>query len=106
MNRQQQIDTFLLEAHQLALSRLREHPERLADVFALLERWHDLRGPGRSDVYMDEWKRLAAQGVDAIEREVCGAGDRAAALRNTSPLSILITQQERSAMLRRARQET
>jgi hypothetical protein len=38
MNRQQQIEEFLLSAHQLALVRLRAQPERLLDVAALLAR--------------------------------------------------------------------
>ncbi|HSV53550.1 MAG TPA: hypothetical protein VLJ57_15650 [Burkholderiaceae bacterium] len=103
MNRQQQIDLFLLDAHRLALARLRAQPERLRDVAALLARWREQAGPTRSDPYWDEWTGLLQEGVEAIEREACGTGDHAAALRSVSPLSVLINQQERSAMLDKAR---
>lgn len=106
MNRQQQIDEFLLSAHKLALSRLRAQPERLQDVAALLARWRRQAGDNRSDAYWDEWNRLIAQGVDAIEREVCSAGDHAAVLRSVSPMSVLISQRERSELLRQARQSS
>jgi|JI10StandDraft_1071094.scaffolds.fasta_scaffold1232476_2 hypothetical protein len=104
MNRQQQIDDFLLSAHKLALSRLRAEPHRLLDVKALLSRWRAQSGPTRSDIYRDEWDVIVDAGVDAIERVAGGQGDHAAALRNVSPLSILISQRERAALLRQARQ--
>lgn len=103
MNRQQQIDEFLLNAHQLALSRLRAQPERLQEIGALLARWRRQAGETRSDSYWDEWTRLIGEGVDAIEREVCSPGDHAAALRSVSPMSVLISQRERSELLRQAR---
>lgn len=104
MNRQQQIDQFLLSAHKLALSRLREHPERLQDVAALLARWRRQEGESRSDSYWDEWGQLLAEGIDAIEREVCSGSDHAAVLRSVSPMSVLISQRERSELLRQTRQ--
>lgn len=104
MNRQQQIDEFLLRAHVLALSRLRADPQRLKDVQGLLARWRRQDGRTRSDPYRDEWSALLEDSVDAIEREVCGDGDHAAALRNVSPMSVLISQQERSALMREVRQ--
>ncbi len=104
MNRQQQLDEFLFQAHELALSRLRVQPERLQEVLAVLSRWREQSGPTRSDAYLDEWKRLASLGVNAMQAAVCVRTDRAAALRNVSPLSILMSQRERSELLRRARQ--
>lgn len=106
MNRQQQIDAFLFKAHQLALARLRAQPERLHDVAALLARWRESNGSTRSDRYWREWNQLICQGVDAIEREVCGSGDHAALLRSVSPMSVLVSQKERSALLREARESS
>lgn len=103
MNRQQQIDDFLLKAHQLAVARLREEPQRLQQAAELLQRWRERNAVTRSDPYRQEWERLIAQGVDAIERDVCANTDHAAALRNVSPLSAVISQQERSELLRAAR---
>ena len=104
MNRQQQIDEFLLNAHKLALMRLRAEPQRLDDVKALLGRWRAQSGPTRSDIYRDEWDAIVDEGVEAIDHAAGGQGDHAAALRNVSPLSVLISQRERAALLRQARQ--
>ena len=103
MNRQQQIDDFLLKVHRLAVARLRADPTRLADAAALLQHWRALNGETRSDVYRDEWEQLIAHGVDAIEREACAETEHAATLRSVSPLSVLISQHERGQLLRAAR---
>jgi hypothetical protein len=104
MNRQQEIDSFLASAHRLALSRLREQPHRLQEAAAMLSRWRNQAGPTRSDPYWNEWETLLENGVDAIEQSVCVDSDHAAALRSVSPLSVLITQAERSQLLRQARE--
>lgn len=39
MNRQLQIDHFVAQAHQLAVQRLREHPQRMGEAKAQLARW-------------------------------------------------------------------
>ncbi len=104
MNRQQQIDEFLLKAHEVALSRLRAHPERIRDVQEQLARWRLQDGQTQSDLYWDEWSKLLSGSIASIERRVCGRDDHAAALRNVSPMSVLITQQERGALLREVRQ--
>lgn len=103
MNRQQQIDEFLLQAHRLAVARLRAEPGRIADVAKTLSRWRSQAGATRSDPYWDEWQALLDAGVDAIEAGVCGADDHATALRNVSPVGVLMTQRERGELLRAAR---
>ncbi|MEO6015945.1 MAG: hypothetical protein ABIP46_01715 [Polaromonas sp.] len=103
MNRQQQIDSFLRDAHLLALVRLREHPERIGEVQAQLGRWRAQSGSTRSDPYLDAWEALLRQPVDALEQGVCADTDAAAALRNVSPMSVLITQRERTGLLQKAR---
>lgn len=104
MNRQQQIDDFLLQAHRLAVSRLRAEPARVADVSATLDRWQKQAGATRSDAYWNEWRAMLAAGVDAIEAATCGTDDHAVALRNVSPVGVLMTQRERGELLRAARQ--
>ena len=103
MNRQQQIDAFLLEAHRLALSRLRVQPERIVEVANTLARWRRQAGPTRSDRYWDEWQSLLDAGVDAVEARACGMDEHAAVLRSVSPVGVLISAQERSELLRAAR---
>lgn len=105
MNRQQQIDRFLLAAHRLALSRLRAEPQRVEPVRAQLARWRAQSGPTRSDSYWDEWQRLLASDIREMERVVCADDEHGAVLRSVSPLSTLITQAERTRLLREARAE-
>jgi hypothetical protein len=103
MNRQQQIDKFLLAAHRLAVSRLRAEPQRIEPVRAQLARWRGQSGPTRSDLYWDEWQRLLALDIREMERVVCADDEHGAVLRSVSPLSTLITQAERAQLLREAR---
>lgn len=103
MNRQTQIDAFLKDAHVLAVARLREQPQRRSEVSGLLARWRANQGVTRADPYREEWESLLAGDLPTLERAVCADTDHAAALRSVSPMSVLITQKERAAMLRRAR---
>ena len=103
MNRQQQIDHFVGQAHQLAMQRLREQPARVAEVVAQLAHWRTLAGRTRSDTYWDEWGNLLCGSVQALENAVCADTDHAAVLRSVSPMSVLITQAERAQLLDQAR---
>jgi hypothetical protein len=103
MNRQQQIDSFLLAAHRLAMSRLHARPQRIEVVRAQLARWRAGSGPTRSDPYWDEWQRLLDADLPALERAVCADDEHGAVLRSVSPISTLITQAERARLLREAR---
>lgn len=103
MNRQTQIEAFLLAAHRLALSRLRETPSRIEEARGLLSRWRVQDGKTRSDPYWDEWEHLLESDVDALECVVCAVGDHPTALRSVSPLGVLLTQEERASLLEQAR---
>jgi hypothetical protein len=103
MNRQQDIDAFLLAAHRLAVSKLRDEPQKLAGAAAQLQRWRNRNGATRADTWRDEWDRLIQAGVDEIERQACADDEHGALLRSMSPLSVVLTQRERMALLRTAR---
>jgi len=103
MNRQQQIDQFLLAAHRVAMARLRAEPNRLDQVRAQLARWRGSSGPTRSDVYWNEWDQLLDSGLDDLERVVCADDEHGTVLRSVSPVSVLLTQRERADLLRQAR---
>jgi hypothetical protein len=103
MNRQQQIDRFVAEAHVLAFSRLRDAPERIGEVRAQLARWRAMAGRARSDFYWNEWESLLAGSIDTLAEAICAPSDHAAALRSVSPMSVLISQAERAGLLRAAR---
>ena len=104
MNRQQQIDEFLLGAHQLAVIRLKERPDRVGPVLLQLQRWRQQAGTTRADRYWDDWERLLSGPLDVLIDEVCATTDHAAALRNVSPFSTLITSAERKTLMSQARQ--
>ena len=103
MNRQQQIDKFLLAAHRSALSRLRAEPAHIEPVRAQLACWRVQTGPTRSDPYGNEWQRRLVADLAEIERVVCADDEHGAVLRSVSPMSTLITQGERAVLLREAR---
>lgn len=103
MNRQQQIDHFVAQAHVLAMQRLRGTPSLVQAVKAQLARWRANAGVTRSDAYWNEWQALLDKPVDAIEQAVCADSDHALTLRSVSPMSVLITQAERMQLLRQTR---
>ena len=104
MDRQAQIHLFSLAAHRLAVARLRERPERVAEALGVLSRWREQAGgPSHCDPYWDEWDRLLHEGVDAVERVACASSDHAATLRSVSPLGRFVSPAERNQLLRQAR---
>jgi hypothetical protein len=105
MNRQAQIDSFLLGAHRLAVSRLRAQPERMQEVQTQLSRWRTQSGVTRSDRYWDTWEQLLSSPIDVLESAICADTEEATVLRSVSPFSTLITQRERLTMLKQARQQ-
>ena len=104
MNRQDRINAFTLAAHRVAVERLRKRPELIEQAVSLLRRWREQAGATRSDRYWDEWEQLLAEGANRIEQATCAADEHAATLRSMSPLGVLISQHERSELLREARQ--
>jgi hypothetical protein len=93
-----QLDAITLALHRAALARARLQPELLGQALDVLERWDRQRGVTASEPYLQQWKTLLGQGVDAVEQATCRAGDLAATLRNTSPLGFILTVQERKHM--------
>ena len=93
-----QLDAITLALHREALVRARQQPELLDQALNVLKRWDQQRGVTASEPYLQQWKSLLAQGVDAVEQATCSAGDLAATLRNTSPLGFILSVQERKEM--------
>jgi hypothetical protein len=105
MDRHAQIDEFSLAAHRLAISRLREQPQRLQEALDVLSRWRGVAGgPSHSDRYWNEWEQALRQGLAAVERLALDPSSHGATLRSVSPLGRFLTPQERLALLRDARQ--
>ena len=103
MNRQQQIEHFVAQAHALAMQRLHASPERTVEVQAQLERKRQQAPGARAQHYWREWEQLLQAGVSELAAQVCADTDHGAALRSVSPMSVLITQAERANFIRQAR---
>jgi hypothetical protein len=104
MNRQQQIEHFVAQAHALAMQRLLASPARVSEVQLQLSRCRAKAPDSRSDVYWNEWEQLLRGCMQNLAAQVCADTDHAALLRSVSPMSVLITQTERAAFIRQARQ--
>jgi len=96
----QQIDRFTLAFHRQAIARLRGDARLLEQARGTLQRWRQQRGDTRSDAYLDQWARLLEGGVDEVERAVCAEDERAATLRNASPLGFVLSPKEREEVRR------
>lgn len=103
MNRQLQIDQFVLLAHQLAFEKLKAKPERLTEVVRVLANWKAQNGVTRSDSLLAEWQTLLGGTLTQLEDIMTAATDRATLLRSVSPMSILITPQERTQLIQQVR---
>jgi hypothetical protein len=105
MDRHAQIDIFSLEAHRMAVDRLRARPERLREALDVLERWRKVAGSrSHSEPYWSEWERALRQDVDAVERLALDPSSHGQTLRSVSPLGRFISPQERITLLRQTRQ--
>jgi len=105
MNEQARINTFSLAAHRVAIARLRDEPELLAEALGVVQRWRDQAStPAHCDLYWSEWDALLRQGVAAVEQAVCVEGDHAATLRSVSPLGRFVSAAQRHRLLRQVRE--
>ena len=95
----QLLDRRSLELHQLIARRLREHPERLERVRETLARWKTIVDP-RSQPYVAEWQRLVDAGMDAALSVAVEDSERAAALRQCTPLGGVLSPRERWAFFK------
>lgn len=102
MPTQRQIEQFTLAFHQVAVNRLRAHPEQLIKAVDVLNRWEAQGISGSGQVYRDAWRRMLGSGVDEIEKTVCIDSDSAATIRSMSPLGFVLSEEERMQIRRKA----
>jgi len=95
----QQIDQRSLALHRLVADKVRLDDRLLDQARATLARWYGGASP-RSFVYLNEWQRLFDLGTEACLVAATEDSEHAAALRQSSPLSCLLTNQERFAFLK------
>ena len=103
MNRQLQIDQFVLLAHQLAFEKLKAKPERLTEVVNVLANWKARNGVTRADHLLNEWQTLLTGTLVQLEKVITASSDHATLMRSVSPMSVLITPLERTTLLKQVR---
>ena len=88
-----------LALHREVARKVRMNTELLEIARAILKRWHATVSP-RTFTYLDEWQRLLDLGVEACLTVATEDSERAAALRQASPLACLLSPSERFAFFR------
>lgn len=95
----QHIDDRSLALHRLVADRVRREPARFDLARATLRRWRAIVSAS-SQPYLEEWERIFGQGMEASLAAAVEDSPRAAGLRQCSPLSCVLTNQERFAFLK------
>ena len=98
MRTHQEIDERSLALHRLVAEKIRHDPALFERAKTTLARWRATAGPA-SQPYLEEWERLMNQGVEHCLAVAVDGSERATALRQSSPLSVLLTNRERFAFL-------
>ncbi len=79
--------------------RLRVHPEYIAAARARLDRWYETASPGVR-ITLDEWRRELDGSLESVLRLLTSTDDRAIRLRQSNPFPGVLTEVERTAILR------
>ena len=104
MRTHDEIDQRSLALHRLVAERVMRDPSLFEKARGTLARWRETVC-GSSQPYLSEWEHLVKQAVAVC---LSGAGEdsqRAAALRQSSPFSGVLSNRERFAFLKQWRSE-
>jgi hypothetical protein len=96
------LDARSLAYHRLVATKLRANPALLERAKETLARWRE-KSSVRSQPLLQTWEEILAKGVDAAVAISLEDSERAAELRSSSPLSVLLSNQERFAFIRQWR---
>lgn len=99
MRTHKEIDERSLALHRLIADKIRRDPSLFKRTEGTLARWRTTVCCA-SQPYLEEWERLMNQGIDACLAVAIEDSPRATALRQSSPFSGVLTNQERFAFLR------
>jgi hypothetical protein len=104
MKTHDEIDERSLAMHRLVAERVANDPALFLKARGTLARW---RGTvcASSQPYLQEWERLMNLGVEACLAVTVEDSQRAAALRQSSPFSGVLSHRERVAFLREWRRD-
>ena len=93
------IDRRSLALHHAVAEKLRAQPERIEIARENLRRWS--AGAGRSQPYLDEWRRILDLPLEEILSLMEQDGERMTALRQSSPFAGILEPAERWAIYAR-----
>ncbi len=99
MRTHQEIDQRSLALHRLVADKIRSDPALFDQAQHRLMRWKLLVSPDAHH-YLDEWQRLFDLGMNASLAVAVEESEQATAMRQSSPLSCLLTNQERFRFLK------
>lgn len=94
-----QIDARSLALHREVASKLLRDRALFERARATLRRWRSSVSPS-SQPYLIEWERLMNQGLEATLAVALEDSERAAALRQSSPFTAVLTPRERFVFLK------
>ena len=100
----QDIDRRSLALHRMVAERVMDDPALFEKAKATLMRWRETVCIA-SQPYLEEWERLMNQGIEACLSVAVEDSQRAAALRQSSPFSGVLTNRERFRFLKRWRSD-
>jgi hypothetical protein len=93
------IDRRSLALHHAVAEKLRAHPELIEIARENLSRWY--AGTGRSQPYLDEWRRILDLPLEEVLSLMEQEGERMTALRQSSPFAGILEPAERWAIYSR-----
>lgn len=96
------LDRRSRELHRLVVQKIDREPALFHKVPATLSRLRQIVDP-RSHPYLDQWQALVDQGRDACLAKALEDSESADALRQCSPFTGILTNQERFEFLRQWR---
>jgi hypothetical protein len=104
MSTHQEIDQRSLALHRLVAERVMHDPALFEKARMTLARWRRTVCIA-SQPYLEEWERLMNKGVEACLSVAVEDSQRAAALRQSSPFSGVLTNRERFLFLKQWRSD-
>lgn len=95
----QQLDDRSLMFHAQVADKLRANPELMRRVQDTLRRWRATASP-RTFTYLDEWEHWLNLELEDCLRHALATTEHATAMRQSSPLTCLLSNSERFALLK------
>lgn len=99
MNTQTLHDLRSLSLHELVAKKIRQNPVLLDEALDRVQRWK-LLVTQRALPYLTEWEQLIQSGMDACLTVATEVSEHANALRQSSPLSCVLSAKERQVFLK------